>query len=151
MHFLFSVAGDCGGPDYQRHPTRLQDAFALGRIYNPELDAVWVAEDVAGDLSGEVDIEALRLARSRISRAEEIRVLVDTDDKPAALEDRRHSRARWHGARRGQRPRAQAGLGITVRIPGKRRGGDLLRTVRPRVDRCDRHRRRRCRGLASGA
>ena len=57
----------------------------MARIDHPELNAVWIAEDAAGDLSGKVNVEALRLARSWISRAEEIRVLVDTDDKSAAL------------------------------------------------------------------
>ena len=104
----------------------------------------------ARDLAGDVDVEALQLAGRRVSKTEQIRVLVDTDDEPAALGDRRHRRTRWHGARRGQRTRAQTGLAIAVWISHDRRGSDSLRTGRPRLDRCDGHRRRRCRGTASG-
>ena len=85
-----------------------------------------------------------------IPRAERIRVLVDTDDKPSALGDRRHRRTGWHGTRRRLRTGAQAGFPIAVRIPRNRRGRDFLRTGRLRLDRRDRHRRRRCRGSASG-
>ena len=44
-----------------------------------------VAEDALGDLVGEVDLEALDVARDRVAGGEAQRVLVDADAQPSAL------------------------------------------------------------------
>ena len=137
------------GPHHQVDLTGLQRRLSLACIDHPQLDAVGVAEDAAGDLAGDVDVEALQLPGGRVPEAEQIRVLVDTDDEPTTLGDRRHRRTRWHRTRRRQRAGTQAGFPIAVRIRGSRRGRDFLRTGWPRFDGRDRHRRRRSGGSTS--
>ena len=123
-----------------------------------ELHLVGIADQVAGYLAGDVDVEALQFAGHRIAKAEQIGALVHTDDQPAAALDRLHGGAdsRWTGAdwlwhRSFRRPRrtrdgttaAPLGSGSVVREADTSASGCTVEQPASRIDckrenRCDR-------------
>ena len=63
------------------------------RCQQPELHLVRIADHVPGDLTGDVDVEALQFPGHRIAETEQVGALVDADDQPAAAPDLVHGRA----------------------------------------------------------
>src|SRR5690606_16674827 len=85
---LQTFAGDRIGPHDDVDVTVLQHFLALSRVDRLEPDRrVLLAEDVLGDLLGDVDVEALQLTGVRITEAPQVRALVDARDEVATLDD----------------------------------------------------------------
>jgi hypothetical protein len=119
-----AVAGDRDRVDDDVHRAGLHRGQPLGRGQRLQLDRVRIAEQRAGDLVHEVDLEALDARRRRTQVAEEERVLIDAGDQATATPDARHEAAAPQRAgprqRRG-RAQARSGVGASHGRRGARR------------------------------
>ncbi len=104
-----AFACDGGGMDYEVDFVVFQRLEAPGRGQQSELDVRRVSEEVAGDFPCQVDIEPLQGACGGIPEAEQVRVLVGSDDQPAACGDGGQRGAGW------RRLRSQSGIGSQAR------------------------------------
>ncbi len=84
---LLALAGDAHGLDDDVDLVVLQRGDAIGRRQDAVLDLRRGAEDVAGHLAGDVDVESGDLAGDRVAEAEQVAADVEADDQPAAGPD----------------------------------------------------------------
>ena len=84
VHQLLALAGDGHGLDDDVDLVVLQRGDPVGRRQDAVLDLRRGAEDVAGHLAGDVDVESGDLPGDRVAEAEQVAADVEADDQPAA-------------------------------------------------------------------
>ena len=116
---LATLAGDRHGLDHDVDGVLLQRGDPVGRGQDPVLHRRRPAEDVAGHLAGDVDVEPGDLAGDRVAEGEQVASDVQAHQQPAALPGSSRPRRRrrlWWGRAAGWRSgRSRSSAGAALR------------------------------------